>query len=251
MIIWSLLLQGGAQLQSAATAYTLDTTPGAYNLTGSNATALFDRLTSVTPGAYNITGSDATVLFSRVVDVTPGAYSITGSSATVLFDRLTSVTPGAYSITGSDVTLATGVVLEVTPGSYSITGSAVTTYFDRAVLPTPGTYNLTGSDVTFTYAQLTSYALDTEVGSYSITGFSPRLTYVISGVYSQPDRNTRLEAIPTKAPNLTIPRPVYDVGQQMQLVNQLRLYFVGIDGATSSLVQITNTLSTLSWMDCN
>jgi hypothetical protein len=239
VIIWSLLLQGGAQLQSAATAYTLDTTPGAYNLTGSNATALFDRLTSVTPGAYNLTGSDATVLFSRVVDVTPGAYSITGSSATVLFDRLTSVTPGAYSITGSDVTLATGVVLEVTPGSYSITGSAVTTYFDRAVLPTPGTYNLT------------SYALDTEVGSYSITGFSPRLTYVISGVYSQPDRNTRLEAIPTKAPNLTIPRPVYDVGQQMQLVNQLRLYFVGIDGATSSLVQITNTLSTLSWMDCN
>lgn len=263
-------------LQStAANAYSLDTTPGAYNLTGSNATVLFDRLTSVTPGAYSITGSDATVLFSRVVDVTPGAYnitgsnvtleyaaaltlevtpgaySITGSSATVLFDRLTSVTPGAYSLTGSDVTLATGVVLDTTPGSYSITGSAVTTYFDRAVLPTPGAYNLTGSNVTFTYAQLTNYVLDTEVGSYSITGFSPRLTYVISGVYSQPDRNTRLEAIPTKAPNLTIPRPVYDVGQQMQLVNQLRLYFVGIDGATSSLVQITNTLSTLSWMDCN
>jgi len=37
-------------LQSAAaTAYTLDTTPGTYNLTGSNATVLFDRLTSVTP----------------------------------------------------------------------------------------------------------------------------------------------------------------------------------------------------------
>ena len=34
MIIWSLLLQGGAQLQSTATAYTLDTTPGAYNVTG-------------------------------------------------------------------------------------------------------------------------------------------------------------------------------------------------------------------------
>lgn len=35
MIIWSLLLQGGAQIQSAATAYVLDTTPGAYNITGS------------------------------------------------------------------------------------------------------------------------------------------------------------------------------------------------------------------------
>lgn len=229
MIIWSLLLQGGAQLQATVTSYTLDTTPGAYNITGSSATVLVDRLTTVTPGAYNVTGSDATVLL----------------------DRLIAPTSGAYNLTGFDVTLATGVVLDTTPGSYSITGSNATVLYGRAVLPTPGAYNLTGSDVTFTYAQLTSYVLDTEVGSYSITGFSPRLTYVISGVYSQPDRNIRLEAIPTKAPNLTIPRPVYDVGQQMQLVNQLRLYFVGIDGATSSLVQITNTLSTLSWMDCN
>ncbi len=34
MIIWSLLLQGGAQIQSAATAYVLDTTPATYNITG-------------------------------------------------------------------------------------------------------------------------------------------------------------------------------------------------------------------------
>lgn len=251
MIIWSLLLQGGAQLQSAATAYTLDTTPGAYNLTGSDVNFLFSGVVDVSPGAYNLTGSSAAVLFDRLTVVDPGAYNITGSDATVLLDRLIAPTSGAYNLTGFDATLATGVVLDVTPGSYSITGSAVTTYFDRAVLPTPGAYNLTGSDVTLTYAQLNSYVLDTEVGSYSITGFSPRLAYVFATVYSQPDRNTRLEAIPTKAPNLTIPRPVYDVGQQMQLVNQLRLYFVGIDGATSSLVQITNTLSTLSWMDCN
>lgn len=229
MIIWSLLLQGGAQLQATVTSYTLDTTPGAYNITGSDATVLVDRLITVTPGAYNVTGSDATLLF----------------------DRLTSVTPGAYNITGFDATLATGVVLDTTPGSYSITGSNATVLYGRAVLPTPGAYNLTGSDVTFVYNAVTSYVLATEVGSYSITGFDARLTYVISGEYTQPDRNVRLEAIPTKAPNLTLPRPVYDVGQQMQLVNQLRLYFVGIDGATSSLVQITNTLNTLAWMDCN
>lgn len=40
MIIWSLLLQGGAQIQSAATAYVLDTTPGAYNITGASVSLL-------------------------------------------------------------------------------------------------------------------------------------------------------------------------------------------------------------------
>jgi len=60
VIIWSLLLQGGAQLQSAATAYVLDTTPGDYDITGSpvdleKATA-GQFVLQTTPGAYNITG---------------------------------------------------------------------------------------------------------------------------------------------------------------------------------------------------
>jgi len=226
VIIWSLLLQGGAQIQSAATAYVLDTTPATYNITGSAATTLFDRITSVTPGAYNITGNNTTLLFDRITSVTSGTYNITGSDATTLFDRLTSVTSGAYNITGSDVTLLYEVPL--------------------TLVVTPGSYSITGSDVTFVY-----YALSVDPGAYNITGFDVRMDISAPIKGAQANLNARIEAIPTKAPNLTIPRPEYDVGQQMQFVNQLRLYFVGIDGATSSLAQITNTLSTLAWMDCN
>ena len=189
---------------TTANAYVLDTTPGTYNITGSAATTLFDRITSVTSGAYNITGSDATTLF----------------------DRITSVTSGAYNITGSDVTLLYEVPL--------------------TLVVTPGSYSITGSDVTFVY-----YALSVDPGAYNITGFDVRMDISAPIKGAQANLNARIEAIPTKAPNLTIPRPEYDVGQQMQFVNQLRLYFVGIDGATSSLAQITNTLSTLAWMDCN
>jgi hypothetical protein len=236
-------------LQSAAAnAYTLDTTPGTYNITGSAATTLFDRITSVDPGAYNITGSAATTLFDRITSVTPGAYNITGNNTTLLFDRITSVTSGTYNITGSDATTLFDRLTSVTSGAYNITGSDVTLLYEvpLTLVVTPGSYSITGSDVTFVY-----YALSVDPGAYNITGFDVRMDISAPIKGAQANLNARIEAIPTKAPNLTIPRPEYDVGQQMQFVNQLRLYFVGIDGATSSLAQITNTLSTLAWMDCN
>lgn len=73
-------------LQSAAvTAYTLDTTPGAYNITGSSPSLLAKRLVSTTPGAYNLTGSSASLnITNPVLSVSPGAYNITGASVSLL-----------------------------------------------------------------------------------------------------------------------------------------------------------------------
>jgi hypothetical protein len=138
VIIWSLLLQGGAQLQSAATAYTLDTTPGTYNLTGSSPSLLASRLVDTTPGAYDLTGSSPSLLLGRALDTTPGDYDITGSSPSLLLGRALDTTPGDYDITGSPVDLekatAGQFVLQTTPGAYNITGLPVELIANIAVI---------------------------------------------------------------------------------------------------------------------
>lgn len=115
--------------ESGAVAYSLDTTPGAYNLTGSSPSLLASRLVSTTPGAYDLTGADAQTLLGRALDTTPGDYDITGSSPSLLLGRALDTTPGDYDITGSPVDLekatAGQFVLQTTPGAYNITGFPV------------------------------------------------------------------------------------------------------------------------------
>jgi hypothetical protein len=199
-------------LQSAAAnAYSLDTTPGSYALTGSSATTLYDRLVDTTAGSYSLTGSSATTLYDRLVDTTAGSYSLTGSSATTLYDRLVDTTagsytltgvsatldvvaaltldttPGSYTLTGSSATLeyVAALELDTTPGSYTLTGSSATTLYNRLVDTTAGSYSLTGSSATALYGRL----IDTTAGSYTLTGSSAttlynRLVDTTPGIYS-------------------------------------------------------------------
>jgi hypothetical protein len=115
--------------ESGAVAYTLDTTPGTYNITGSSPSLLANRLVDTTPGAYDLTGADAQTLLGRALDTTPGDYDITGSSPSLLLGRALDTTPGDYDITGSPVDLekatAGQFVLQTTPGAYNITGFPV------------------------------------------------------------------------------------------------------------------------------
>lgn len=114
---------------AAVTAYSLDTTPGTYNITGSSPSLLASRLVDTTPGAYDLTGSSPSLLLGRALDTTPGDYDITGSSPSLLLGRALDTTPGDYDITGSPVDLekatAGQFVLQTTPGAYNITGSPV------------------------------------------------------------------------------------------------------------------------------
>ena len=112
--------------ESGAVAYTLDTTPGAYNLTGSSPSLLVGRALDTTPGQYDLTGSSSAMLFDSLVSVTPGDYDITGSDAAMLFDQMVEVTPGAYSITGTDPVLLYDRVVITSIGQYNISPSAVT-----------------------------------------------------------------------------------------------------------------------------
>jgi len=110
--------------ESGAVAYTLDTTPGTYNITGSSPSLLAARIVSTTPGAYDLTGSSPSLLLGRALDTTPGDYDITGSSPSLLLGRALDTTPGDYDI---DLEKATAgqFVLQTTPGAYTITGFPV------------------------------------------------------------------------------------------------------------------------------
>ena len=55
----------------------------------------------------------------------------------------------------------------------------------------------------------------------------------------------------TKGPNLSNPRKEYDEGQQLQLINQLRLYFNQIDGNNNEVKESVDALATLNWLGDN
>ena len=55
----------------------------------------------------------------------------------------------------------------------------------------------------------------------------------------------------TKGPNLSNTRKEYDEGQQLQLINQLRLYFNQIDGNNNQVKDSADALATLNWLGDN
>ena len=55
----------------------------------------------------------------------------------------------------------------------------------------------------------------------------------------------------TKAPNLTNPEKEYDEQQQLQLTNQLRLYFNQLDNTNNEIKTSVDTLVTLNWIGDN
>jgi len=57
--------------------------------------------------------------------------------------------------------------------------------------------------------------------------------------------------ITTKAPNLTFPKKEYTYEQQLQLTNQLRLYFNQLDNTNNEIKTSVDTLTTLNWLGDN
>tara|TARA_R100000306_G_C4272730_1_gene90997 strand:+ start:270 stop:455 length:186 start_codon:yes stop_codon:yes gene_type:complete len=55
----------------------------------------------------------------------------------------------------------------------------------------------------------------------------------------------------TKAPNLTNPEKEYDEQQQLQLTNQLRLYFNQVDGTNKQIKNNLDMLVVLNWLGDN
>ena len=57
--------------------------------------------------------------------------------------------------------------------------------------------------------------------------------------------------ITTKAPNLTFPKKEYTYEQQLQLTNQLRLYFNQVDGTNKQVKNNLDMLVVLNWIGDN
>ena len=55
----------------------------------------------------------------------------------------------------------------------------------------------------------------------------------------------------TKGPNLSNPPKEYEEGQQLQFVNQLRLYFNQVDGNNNEVKARIDALATLNWLGDN
>ena len=55
----------------------------------------------------------------------------------------------------------------------------------------------------------------------------------------------------TKGPNLAPPKQEYDAGQELQLVNQLRLYFNQIAGNNNQVKESVDALNALNWLGDN
>jgi len=52
----------------------------------------------------------------------------------------------------------------------------------------------------------------------------------------------------TKGPNLTPPTNDYNINQQLQTLNQLRLYFNEIDSTNAAMRNNIYSLNTLMWL---
>jgi hypothetical protein len=132
------------------------------------------------PGAYALTGSDATLDYSAVghMPANAGAYALTGSPATLI--RSKPYDPGAYTLTGHAATLTVvpaGGVKSITAesGNYDLTGSAVV--FERSVSAVDGTYQLTGFDAVLTASLHITKSILAESGSYALSGSPATLVH--------------------------------------------------------------------------
>ena len=105
-----------------AASYTLDTTPGAYTLTGSSSYVFKDSLLSSTTGSYALTGSQGILSKDSVLNASSGAYTLTGFSADLSYTPVAGsfildTVVGEYSLTGFDATIEYTPVQQVSGGT--------------------------------------------------------------------------------------------------------------------------------------
>jgi hypothetical protein len=201
-----------------ASEYSIDAQPGAYVVTGVDATLLGatapqDKILAAnrahttpqivfgsrifggvseplsayelnaSPGTYAVTGTDATVVRGLVVSAVLGVYTTTGTAATTVRGLAINAVPGVYTVTGFDADLVPLVpgafVIAADPGVYTLTGTAATTVSTRFVTADPGAYVVTGTAASTVRGKVVS----ADPGVYAVTGTSTGhlLTRVLGG----------------------------------------------------------------------
>lgn len=142
---------------AAASAASVDATPGTWTWAGVDATtsqliysdggatawtwagttATTSQLTNATPGTWSWVGLDATT--SQLVNASPGAWTWAGTTAST--SQLVSATPAAYTWAGVDA--GTTQLVNADAGTWSWAGTTAT--FGGALDATPGTWTWIGT----------------------------------------------------------------------------------------------------------
>jgi hypothetical protein len=210
-------------------AYSLSADPGAYSLTGSDASPRASRRLSGDAGSYALTGSAAGTRASRrlsgdagsyaltgsaagtragrVLSADAAAYAVTGSAASTLMGRRLSADAGSYASSGTDATLRRTYVLTVDPGAYELAGAVASLVKVGALEVTadPGVYALTGANALLRVTRV----LLADPGSYTSTGSNattPR-TWVLAadaGSYGLTGASATLNASNTIVPDIIL-----------------------------------------------
>jgi hypothetical protein len=201
-----------------ASEYSIDAQPGAYVVTGVDATLLGatapqDKILAANrahttpqivfgsrifggvsvpltaysldavPGTYAVTGTDATTVRGLVVNAVLGVYTTTGTAASTVRGLAVSADSGVYTVTGFVTDLVFGTpgvfAIDAQSGTFVVTGTDATTVSTRMVNAVPGVYAITGTVA----GTVRDRSVDAVPGVYTVTGTSTGhlLTRVLGG----------------------------------------------------------------------
>jgi hypothetical protein len=110
--------------------YTIRTSAGAFNLTGSNIALRATRLMPVSVGEFSLTGNNVGLNKGFKATVTAGVFNLTGNNANLLHGRKIIAQAGSFNLTGNNINLLWGHKLSTSAGNFTFTGKPV--YFYRS-----------------------------------------------------------------------------------------------------------------------
>ena len=145
----------------------MDAAQGVYATTGVLADTDAGWLFNAAAGAYNSIGTTAP--FHGSVGANPAGYGLTGFDTGLIRSRIFIATTDAYAMTGFNADLVkavTGYTLAVDPGSYAVAGAAAPTTVTRSLSVDAGSCDTTGFPVDFKTTRIAAAT----AGAYATTG---------------------------------------------------------------------------------
>jgi hypothetical protein len=161
---------GASVTFSLAEQPTLDTTVGAFNLSGTTTGLLRSNILNNTLSTFNLVGNNLTLSPSVNLDVTVGAFNLSGTTTELLKSNKIDATVSTFIFTGNNLILSPTVALNTTVGAFNLTGNSV----DLTYTPAAG-LELICQLGTFTWTGISSILiqqliLNNTAGSFAVNG---------------------------------------------------------------------------------
>jgi hypothetical protein len=151
---------------------TLVADPATFALTAAAATLQRALNINAEAATYVESGADATLSRGYTMNATPGSFVISGSAAAATADRAINASDGGFAITGISARLGRDITQQAYPGSCLYSGADATLAYSGFVAP--------GAVLWDTFVWDNFYwdraQLDTEVGAFSLSGFTATLS---------------------------------------------------------------------------